>query len=51
MAHTDVATYLVSGVDPKNATCVVFCQRTGEYENLDSISTEPKTNANLVVSF
>lgn len=37
MAHTDVATYLVSGVNPKNATCVVFCQRTGEYESLDSI--------------
>lgn len=35
---TDVVTNVVSGVEvPKNATCVVFCQRTGEYEALDSI--------------
>ena len=35
---TDVVTNVVSGVEiPKNATCVVFCQRTGEYESLDSI--------------
>jgi hypothetical protein len=35
---TDVVTNVVSGVEiPKNATCVVFCQRTGEYETLDSI--------------
>lgn len=35
---TDVVTNVVSGVEiPKNATCVVFCQRTGEYEILDSI--------------
>jgi hypothetical protein len=34
---TDVVTNVVSGVEvPKNATCVVYCQRTGEYETLDS---------------
>lgn len=33
----DVVTNVVSGVEtPKNATCVVFCQRTGEYETLNS---------------
>lgn len=33
----DVVTNVVSGVEnPKNATCVVFCQRTGEYQTLDS---------------
>jgi hypothetical protein len=33
----DVVTNVVSGVEtPKNATCVVFCQRTGEYEILNS---------------
>jgi hypothetical protein len=34
---TDVVTNVVSGVEtPKNATCVVFCQRTGEFQKLDS---------------
>lgn len=34
----DVVTNVVSGVEtPKNGTCVVFCQRTGEYETLDSV--------------
>lgn len=34
---TDVVTNVVSGVEtPKNATCIVFCQRTGEYESLNS---------------
>jgi len=34
---TDVVTNVVSGVEtPKNATCVVFCQRTGEFETLNS---------------
>lgn len=34
---TDVVTNVVSGVEtPKNATCVVFCQRTGEYATSDS---------------
>lgn len=34
---TDVVTNVVSGVEvAKNATCVVFCQRTGEYESFDS---------------
>jgi hypothetical protein len=34
---TDVVTNVVSGNEtPKNATCVVFCQRTGEYETLDA---------------
>jgi hypothetical protein len=33
----DVVTNVVSGVETsKNATCVVFCQRTGEYEALNS---------------
>lgn len=33
----DVVTNVVSGVEtPKNATCVVFCQRTGEFETLNS---------------
>lgn len=32
---TDVVTNVVSGVEtPKNATTVVYCQRTGEYETL-----------------
>jgi hypothetical protein len=34
---TDVVTNVVSGVEvPKNATCVVFCQRTGEFETLNA---------------
>jgi len=35
---TDVVTNIVSDREiPKNATCVVFCQRTGEYQSLDSV--------------
>lgn len=38
ISTTDVVTSVVSGVEtPKNATCVVYCQRTGEYETLNSI--------------
>lgn len=34
---TDVVTNVVSGVEtPKNATCVVYCQRTGEFETLNA---------------
>lgn len=37
ISTTDVVTNVVSGVEtPKNATCVVFCQRTGEFETLNS---------------
>lgn len=33
----DVVTNVVSGVEtPKNATCVVYCQRTGEYQTLNA---------------
>lgn len=33
----DVVTNVVSGVEiPKNATAVVYCQRTGEFEYLNS---------------
>lgn len=34
---TDVVTNVVSGNEvPKNATCVVYCQRTGQYGTLDA---------------
>jgi hypothetical protein len=37
ISTVDVVTNVVSGVEtPKNATCVVFCQRTGEFQKLDS---------------
>ena len=37
ISTTDVVTNVVSGVEtPKNATTVVFCQRTGQYETLDA---------------
>jgi len=37
VSTTDVVTNVVSGVDvPKNATTVVYCQRTGQYETLNS---------------
>lgn len=37
ISTTDVVTNVVSGVEtPKNATCVVYCQRTGEFETLNS---------------
>jgi|694.fasta_scaffold30705_6 hypothetical protein len=37
ISTVDVVTNIVSGVETlKNATCVVFCQRTGNYETLDS---------------
>lgn len=37
ISTTDVVTNVVSGVEvPKNATTVVFCQRTGEYETLNA---------------
>ena len=33
----DVVTNVVSGVEtPKNATTVVYCQRTGEYNTINS---------------
>jgi hypothetical protein len=37
ISTTDVVTNVVSGVEtPKNATCVVYCQRTGEFETLNA---------------
>ena len=34
---TDVVTNVISGNEtPKNATCVVFCQRTGEFGSLNA---------------
>lgn len=37
ISTVDVVTNVVSGVEtPKNATCVIFCQRTGEFQKLDS---------------
>ena len=37
ISTTDVVTNVVSGLEtPKNATCVVFCQRTGEFETLNA---------------
>ena len=34
---TDVVTNVVTGVEvPKNATTVVYCQNTGEYQNLNA---------------
>lgn len=37
ISTTDVVTNIVNGVEvPKNATTVVFCQRTGEFETLNS---------------
>lgn len=40
ISTTDVVTNVVSGVEvAKNATTIVFCQNTGEYETLtDSVS-------------
>lgn len=38
VSTTDVVTNVVSGVDvPKNATTVVYCQRTGGYESSSGI--------------
>lgn len=37
ISTTDVVTNVVSGVEvPKNATTVVFCQRTGQFEILNA---------------
>lgn len=37
LTTTDVVTNVVSGVEvAKNATTVVYCQRTGEYETLNA---------------
>lgn len=37
VSTTDVVTNVVSGVEaPKNATTIVYCQRTGQYETLNS---------------
>lgn len=37
ISTTDVVTNVVSGVEvPKNATTVVYCQNTGEYETLNA---------------
>jgi hypothetical protein len=37
LTTTDVVTNIVSGNEtPKNATTVVYCQRTGEYESLNA---------------
>lgn len=37
ISTTDVVTNIVSGIETaKNATIVVYCQRTGEYESLDA---------------
>lgn len=44
----DVVTNIVSGVETiKNATCVVSCQRTGEFENLDSTYESSFTYSDL----
>lgn len=38
ISTVDVVTNVVSGVElPKNATCVAYCQRTGEYSYLNAI--------------
>lgn len=37
ISTTDVVTNVVSGKEiPKNATTVVYCQRTGTYSSLDA---------------
>lgn len=37
ISTVDIVTNVVSGVEiPKNATCVTYCQRTGEYSSLNA---------------
>lgn len=37
ISTTDVVTNVISGNEiPKNATCVTYCQRTGEFNKLDA---------------
>lgn len=37
---TDVVTNVVSGNETiKNASCVIYCQRTGEYESLGTFES------------
>jgi len=48
ISTTDVVTNVVSGVETiKNATCVVFCQRTGQFNTLGSTYESSFTYSDL----